>query len=42
MARITDDTFAFRLLEYTEKRNRNKILTNFDNVDPGKAEKAPL
>lgn len=29
----SDDTFALRLLEYTEKPDRNKILTNFKNVD---------
>lgn len=33
MRRATDDTFALRLLEYTEKRDRNKILTNFKYVD---------
>ncbi len=33
MERATDDTFAKRLLEYTQNRDRNKILTNFENVD---------
>jgi hypothetical protein len=34
MNRSTDDTFALRLLEYTENRDRNKILTNFKYIDP--------
>jgi len=34
MERATDDTFAKRLLEYTQNRDRNKVLTNFANVDP--------
>ena len=29
----TDDTFALRLLNYTEKRDRNKILLDFKNVN---------
>ena len=33
MKRCTDDTFALRLLEYTENRDRNKILTNFKFID---------
>jgi hypothetical protein len=33
MRRAADDTFAMRLLEYTEKRDRNKILTDFKYVD---------
>jgi hypothetical protein len=34
MTRTTDDTFAMRLLEFTENRDRNKILTKFDYIDP--------
>ncbi len=33
MKRATDDTFARRLLEYTEGKDRNKVLTNFKNID---------
>ena len=33
MIRAGDDTFALRLLEYTEKKDRNKILQDFENVD---------
>ena len=33
MERAADDTFAVRLLEYTENRERNKILTNFQHID---------
>ena len=34
MSRATDDTFCRkRLLEYTQSRERNKILTEFANVD---------
>lgn len=33
MARAADDTFALRLLEYTEFKDRNRILTNFSNID---------
>ncbi len=40
MKRSADDTFAFRLLEYTENRDRNKILTNFQYVDPPDLKKA--
>jgi DNA-binding transcriptional regulator YiaG len=29
----TDDTFAIRLLEYMELRDRNKILTDYSNID---------
>lgn len=36
MSRATDDTFARRLLEYTQNRDRNKILTDFSNVDADK------
>jgi hypothetical protein len=32
--RAADDTFARRLLEYTEASDRNKVLTNFKNIDP--------
>jgi hypothetical protein len=34
MSRAADDTFAIRLLEFVEYRDRNKILTNFTNIDP--------
>lgn len=34
MNRATDDTFAIRLLEFTEHRDRNKILINFSHIDP--------
>jgi KAP family P-loop domain len=33
MERATDDTFALRLLEYTENRDRNKILTHYKFID---------
>jgi hypothetical protein len=33
MRRATDDTFALRLLEYTENKERNKVLTQFKYVD---------
>jgi hypothetical protein len=33
MNRATDDTFALRILELTEKTERNKILINFDHID---------
>jgi hypothetical protein len=36
MKRASDDTFALRLLEYTENRDRNKILTNFTFIDVAK------
>ena len=36
MVRATDDTFANRLLDFTEKRDRNKILVNFEHIDPEK------
>jgi hypothetical protein len=32
MARASDDTFAYRLVEYTANPDRNKVLTNFSNV----------
>ena len=35
MKLASDDTFAIRLLEYTEDRDRNQILTNFSHIDPG-------
>jgi hypothetical protein len=34
MRRAADDTFASRLLEFIEHRERNKILVDFSNVDP--------
>jgi KAP family P-loop domain len=34
--RATDDTFALRLLDFTERRDRNKILTNFSFIDATK------
>jgi hypothetical protein len=40
MKRAADDTFAFRLLEYTENRDRNKILTDFKHIDPGNLKEA--
>jgi hypothetical protein len=33
MACASDDTFAVRILEYTEDRTRNKILTDFSNIE---------
>ena len=33
MACASDDTFAVRLLTYTENKDRNKILTDFSNVN---------
>ncbi len=33
MERAADDTFALRLLRFTENRDRNKILTDFANVN---------
>ncbi len=33
MDRASDDTFAFRLLEFTRNKERNQVLTNFSNVD---------
>lgn len=35
MTLASDDTFALRLLGFTEDRTRNKILTNFAHVDTG-------
>ena len=40
MEHATDDTFAKRLLEYTQNRDRNKILTDFANVDPDRLKRA--
>lgn len=34
MRRVTDDTFAIRLLDFTKNKERNKILTNFALIDP--------
>ncbi|MCU1311820.1 MAG: P-loop domain protein, partial [Candidatus Angelobacter sp.] len=34
MMRATDDTFAIRILIYTEDKGRNKVLTNHANVKP--------
>jgi hypothetical protein len=42
MNRATDDTFAIRLLEFTEYRDRNKILTNFSHIDPQRVRNAFL
>jgi hypothetical protein len=36
MARATEDTFAKKLLEYTQNRERNKVLTDFTNIDAEK------
>jgi hypothetical protein len=33
MTRASDDTFAIRLLEFTENRSRNNVLTEFSHVD---------
>lgn len=33
IARAADDTFARRIFEYTRDKDRNKILTEFTNVD---------
>jgi hypothetical protein len=35
MLRNTDDTFAKRLLEYSEDKSRNKVLTDFSNIQAG-------
>jgi KAP family P-loop domain len=35
MSRASDDTFALRLLEFTENRDRNKVLTDFSNINAG-------
>ncbi|MFZ3331857.1 MAG: P-loop NTPase fold protein, partial [Candidatus Acidiferrales bacterium] len=32
MVRASDDTFAYRIVEYTANSDRNKVLTNFSNV----------
>lgn len=42
MNRATDDTFAIRLLEFTEDRDRNKILINFSHIDPQRVRTAFL
>jgi hypothetical protein len=34
MELATDDTFAIRLLEFTEDKDRNKVLTNFSHIEP--------
>jgi hypothetical protein len=34
MKLAADDTFALRLLEFTEHKDRNKILNNFSHIDP--------
>jgi KAP-like P-loop domain-containing protein len=39
-ARASDDTFARRILEYTENKGRNKILTDFSNVDVAAVKRA--
>lgn len=33
MERASDDTFAYRLVEYTANPDRNKVLTNFSKVN---------
>src|SRR5262249_1333965 len=38
--RAADDTFARRILEYTRDKERNKVLTNFSNVDAKAVERA--
>ncbi|HEY6291602.1 MAG TPA: P-loop NTPase fold protein [Terriglobia bacterium] len=35
MARASDDTFALRILEFTEHQDRNKVLTNFTHINAG-------
>ncbi len=40
VVRASDDTFAIRLLAFTEQRNRNKILTDFSNVDVAAVKRA--
>lgn len=35
MQRATEDTFAIRLLDITERREKNKILTDYSKVDAG-------
>lgn len=40
MLRATDDTFAKRLLEFTQNRDRNRVLTDFSNIDPNKVKEA--
>src|SRR5262249_44942009 len=42
MMEATDDTFATRLLEFTEDKDRNKVLTNFSHIDPQLVRKAFL
>ncbi len=34
MELATDDTFAVRLLGFTEHKDRNQVLTNFSHIDP--------
>ena len=38
--RATDDTFAKRLLEFTQNRDRNRVLTDFSNIDTDKVKDA--
>jgi len=40
MELATDDTFAIRLLEFIEHKDRNKVLTNFSHIDPLKVRAA--
>jgi KAP family P-loop domain len=40
MKRAADDTFAKRLLEFTERKVRNQILLNVDHIDPKKVKLA--
>jgi hypothetical protein len=36
MDRATEDTFAKRLLEFTQNKERNQVLTDFSNIDADK------
>lgn len=40
MALASDDTFALRILEFTGNRDRNKVLTNFSNIEAGAVKEA--
>jgi hypothetical protein len=40
MIRTTDDTFAKRLLEFTQNKDRNRVLTDFSHIDTDKVKGA--
>jgi len=40
MSRATDDTFAKRLFEFTQDRDRNRVLTEFSHIDTDKVKEA--